>query len=255
MAKKRAKATTTTNTTLASISTNCSAKQPKHMVHGIPEPSDDDLVDFRGLAILPRCYSSLLERACIGHPDLALCTKRSLRWREFAYETLGELLFFLTSTRRKEMVNKAYEHLQILWEEAQGLGFDLSWLTPIVNSCLALDSKNSDVDDTSAKMEALRSIRTPYIVKWQHLQCKWLMLIKDLLLSRRHFNVQKKNMSAFCLQACECEGLGIRNVWLIWRKIMFWVLTRYNCYCILIRLLCRNKYRFISLALMFVLSI
>nr|XP_011457764.1 PREDICTED: uncharacterized protein LOC105349558 [Fragaria vesca subsp. vesca] len=149
--RKRAKATTTTNTTLASISTNCSAKQPKHMVHGIPEPSDDDLVDFRGLAILRRCYGSLLERACIGHPDLALCTKRSLRWREFAYETLGELLFFLTSTRRKEMVNKACEHLQILWEEAQGLGFDLSWLTPIVNSCLALDSKNSDVHDISAK--------------------------------------------------------------------------------------------------------
>lgn len=151
MAMERSKAIINSS---ASERTKPSANQPKHMPHVEPEPSDDDLVDFRGLAILPRCYGSLLERACISHPDLAICPKRSLRWREFAYETLGELLFFLTSTRRREMIHKAREHLQTLWEEAQGLGFDLSWLTPIVNSCLALDSSSSDVENISGNVEA-----------------------------------------------------------------------------------------------------
>ncbi|KAL6218665.1 hypothetical protein ACLB2K_011875 [Fragaria x ananassa] len=109
-------------------------EQVKHNVSLISEPSDADLVDFRGLAVLPRPYVSLLEKACICHPNLAICSKKSLRWREFAYKILGELLFFLTSTRRIEMTHKAYKQLEELWEDAKCLGFDLSWLAPIIDS-------------------------------------------------------------------------------------------------------------------------
>ncbi|KAB2603037.1 hypothetical protein D8674_004042 [Pyrus ussuriensis x Pyrus communis] len=104
-----------------------SAQQSNHAVHVKPEPFDDhELVDFRGLAMVLRCHASLLERACLPYPDLAACLNRSTQWREFAYRTLGDMLFFFTSMRRKEMTHKGMENLQILWEEAQGLGFDLS---------------------------------------------------------------------------------------------------------------------------------
>lgn len=115
-----------------------STQQSNHAVHVKPEPFyDQELVDFRGLA---RCHASLLERACLPHPDLAACPNRSAWWREFAYRPLGEMLFFLTSMRRREMTHKGMENLQILWEEAQGLGFDLSWLAPVMKSVKGISS-------------------------------------------------------------------------------------------------------------------
>ena len=94
---------------------------------------DVDLVDFRGLTMLPKCRAALLEKVCANHPDLAICSSsRTTRWCQFAYGTLGELLFFLHSTRMREMTEDACKRLEGLWEEAQVLGFDSSWLAPSV---------------------------------------------------------------------------------------------------------------------------
>lgn len=86
--------------------------------------SEDDLVHFRGLAMLPRCHTALLEK-------VAVCSgSRTPRWCKSACEMLGELLFFLHSTRMREMTEDACKRLKVPWEEAQSLGFDLSWLAP-----------------------------------------------------------------------------------------------------------------------------
>lgn len=86
--------------------------------------SEDDLVDFRGLAMLPRCHTALLEK-------VAVCSgSRTPRWCKSACEMLAELLFFLHSTRMREMTEDACKRLKVPWEEAQSLGFDLSWLAP-----------------------------------------------------------------------------------------------------------------------------
>ncbi|XP_024021312.1 uncharacterized protein LOC112091554 [Morus notabilis] len=116
-----------------------SSTQPHVQVKS--ETSNDDLVDFRGLAMLPRCHAALLEEACLDHPDLAICSgSRTSRWRHFAYETLGELLFFLHSTRRREMTEEMCKRLKGLWKEAQLLGFDLSWLSTTVTFGLSASS-------------------------------------------------------------------------------------------------------------------
>lgn len=59
--------------------------------------SEDDLVHFRGLAMLPRCGTALLEKVAVWSGS------RTPRWCKSACEMLAELLFFLHSTRMKEM--------------------------------------------------------------------------------------------------------------------------------------------------------
>ncbi|PON76905.1 hypothetical protein PanWU01x14_032250 [Parasponia andersonii] len=126
------------------------------------QTSDEDLVKFRDLAMIPRCHASLLERACFDHPDLAICSDRTFRWRQFAYETLEDLLYFLSSTRRGEMTEEACKHLNRLWKDAQGLGFDLSWLTCSVMSglnsayCLELMETLSTFENRKKHLEETR---------------------------------------------------------------------------------------------------
>ncbi|PON43651.1 hypothetical protein TorRG33x02_333320 [Trema orientale] len=126
------------------------------------ETSEEDLVKFWDLAMIPRCHASLLERACFDHPDLAICSDRTSRWRQFAYETLGDLLYFLSSTRRGEMTEEACKHLNRLWKDAQGLGFDLSWLTCSVMSglnsgyCLELMETVSTLENRKKHLEETR---------------------------------------------------------------------------------------------------
>ncbi|KAH7517890.1 hypothetical protein FEM48_Zijuj09G0112100 [Ziziphus jujuba var. spinosa] len=113
----------------------------------IKEELDNELVDFRGLSTVSKCFVSVLERACILHPELAVCPGRTSRWRRFAYGTLGELLFLLTSTRQKELTLKSCDYIQNLWEEAKVLGFDLSWLAPSIdNVCLVGQKKHLEQD-------------------------------------------------------------------------------------------------------------
>ncbi|KAF3435633.1 hypothetical protein FNV43_RR22724 [Rhamnella rubrinervis] len=104
-----------------------------------PEPykDDSDLVNFRGLAMVSKCYASLLEKACILHPELAIWPEGSTpNWLDFAYGKLGEFLFLLTSTRQQKEATtfEACDQLWKLWEEAKELGFELSWLAPSLES-------------------------------------------------------------------------------------------------------------------------
>ncbi|KAM1420782.1 hypothetical protein ACFX2I_003111 [Malus domestica] len=69
---------------------------------------------------------------------------------------MGKMLFFLTSIRRREMTHKGMEKLQILWVEAQGLGFDLSWLTPVMKSVQGTSSVLETVSWLQTRKEGLK---------------------------------------------------------------------------------------------------
>lgn len=174
MAKERAEATiTTSDSIIAQEALKGDVNGRGHLTSVAPpteqpnlidiksELSDNDLVDFQGLAMVPRRHASLLERACVRHPHLAMYSKRSLRWREFSYKTLGELLFFLTSTKRKEMTHKAWAHLQTLWEDTKGLGFDLSWLAPVMESDLSSSSETENI----CLLEAQKKVVKEHTIK------------------------------------------------------------------------------------------
>ena len=125
---------------------------------------DMTMVDFRGMA-------KVQQRVCDLHPDLAICSKRYEKWREFAYGTLGELLFFLTSTRRKDMTQEKCERLQVIWEAAVDLGFDLTWLYPIIESSL---------DSGMERINCLENLKKPLEEERETLQHQLTTLTMQL---------------------------------------------------------------------------
>jgi len=85
-------------------------------------------------------FVPLLEEVCLQHPSLVGSQeKRSCRFSEWAFTALGRVLHLLKTKKVKDMDEEAYKHLQILWDELQTFGFDLSWLKCNVES--ALDMK------------------------------------------------------------------------------------------------------------------
>lgn len=135
-------------------------EQLQIIVRPEPEPSqdvDDDLVNFLGLAMVPKCYASLLEKACILHPELVICPEGSTpNWLDFAYGKLGALLFLLTSTRsqQREATFETCDQLRRLWEETKNLGFELSWLAPSLDSVrLEVLKKNLEENQVSLRCQ------------------------------------------------------------------------------------------------------
>lgn len=144
-----------------------------------------NLVDFRGLGKVDKKFVPLLEEACSWHPSLLgkvdnkfvplieeACSwhrsrvenqrkrKHTLRFTEWAFTALGRVLHFLNTKRVKDMNEEACNHLQILWEELETVGFDLSWLKPYFES--AIDKKSyaqryASVNRLRKTIEALES--------------------------------------------------------------------------------------------------
>jgi hypothetical protein len=103
----------------------------------ILEKEIGDLIDFKGLGRIELAFHPLLEEVCLSHPLLIECQqKRSSRFVEYAFTTLGRLLHFLKTRKLKNMNQDGYESLQLLWEELETFKFDLAWLQPHVQSVL-----------------------------------------------------------------------------------------------------------------------
>jgi len=105
--------------------------------------SCDNLVDFRGICKVDKKYVPLLEEVCSWHPSIVDNQRkrtRTRRFTEWAFTALGRVLYFLNTGEVKDMNEDACNHLQILWEELETVGFDLSWLKPSYLS--AMRTKN-----------------------------------------------------------------------------------------------------------------
>lgn len=91
------------------------------------------------LANLDIVYIPLLEKVCHIHPFLIECQmKKTQKYASWAFTSLGRVLHFLEITKVEEMNEEACEWLQMLWNEVQVFGFDLSWLAPQVEFALKL---------------------------------------------------------------------------------------------------------------------
>ncbi|KAL6129552.1 hypothetical protein ACLB2K_072902 [Fragaria x ananassa] len=137
-----------------------------------PSTPVSELINFRGLGKIDKAFVPLLEEACLWHPSLISCQrKRSRMFSEWAFTALGRLLYFLNTTRVKDMMEDSCEHdpcehLQVLWEEVEAFRFDLSWLEPFVQSALGmkkfeeregvLKKLGEDVDALETEMRGLR---------------------------------------------------------------------------------------------------
>ncbi|CAK8544216.1 unnamed protein product [Lathyrus sativus] len=71
---------------------------------------------------------------CSDHPSLI----ESHLNNDFAFAALGRVLYFLKTRKVKDMNEQACKDLQVLWEELEKYGFNLSWLEPHVQSALAM---------------------------------------------------------------------------------------------------------------------
>ncbi|KAI9082137.1 hypothetical protein K1719_035877 [Acacia pycnantha] len=108
------------------------SKQPRD-VHS----KDDDVVDFKDMGKIEKALVPMLEDVCSRHPSLMDSNKkRSRRFTEWAFTSLGQVLHFLENKKLKDMNKEACEQLQALWEELEMSRLDLSWLEPHVKSAL-----------------------------------------------------------------------------------------------------------------------
>ncbi|KAK9912372.1 hypothetical protein M0R45_036239 [Rubus argutus] len=113
----------------------------------IVEKETGDLIDFKGLGRIELAFHPLLEEVCLSHPSLVECQqKRSSRFVEYAFTTLGQLLHFLKTRKVKDMNQDGYESLQLLWEELETFKFDLVWLQPHVQSVLGTKNMGGRVE-------------------------------------------------------------------------------------------------------------
>ncbi|XP_057425898.1 uncharacterized protein LOC130719290 [Lotus japonicus] len=114
----------------------------------------DELIDFRGLGKIEKAFVPLLEQVCTWYPSLVECQqKRSPRFREWAFTTLGEVLHFLKTKKVKDMNEDLCNHLQRLWEELETFKFDLSWLEPHLEHALNMKSYISRAEEVKKMKE------------------------------------------------------------------------------------------------------
>ncbi|KAL6289008.1 hypothetical protein ACE6H2_006518 [Prunus campanulata] len=55
-----------------------------------------------------------------------------------AFNALGRVLYFLKTTKVKDMTQESCERLQLFWEELETFRFDLGWLEPRVQYALGV---------------------------------------------------------------------------------------------------------------------
>ncbi|KAJ1392739.1 TRAF-like [Sesbania bispinosa] len=120
-------------------STTCESSQTEEEVQG-SNLTLRDLLDLENLGTEEAVFVPLLEEACIWHPSLIRSqSKRTRRFKIWAFTSLGQVLYILKTSKAKDMDEDASNHLQDLWEELlNASGFDLTWLKPYVESALGM---------------------------------------------------------------------------------------------------------------------
>ncbi|KAJ1432889.1 TRAF-like [Sesbania bispinosa] len=120
----------------------------------ISPPSIGELVDFKGLGKIEKAFVPLLEEVFSWHPSLIDCQiKRTHRFKEWAFTSLGRVLHFLKTKKVKDMNESAFSDLKILWEELETCKFNLSWLEPHIQSALGMKSYIDRVEQVKRMKE------------------------------------------------------------------------------------------------------
>ncbi|XP_021822586.1 MATH domain and coiled-coil domain-containing protein At3g58270-like isoform X2 [Prunus avium] len=105
----------------------------------VPTDLPGEHVDFKGFGRIERVFLPLLEEVCSWHPSLIQCQlKSSNLFANSAFNALGRVLYFLKTTKVKDMTQESCERLQLFWEELETFRFDLGWLEPRVQYALGV---------------------------------------------------------------------------------------------------------------------
>ncbi|MED6108136.1 hypothetical protein PIB30_020583 [Stylosanthes scabra] len=115
------------------------------------------LIDFKGLCKIEKEYVEVLEESCSKHSSLIEFHKegkRSQKFIECSFSALGKLLLFLKTRKVKDLMNHdACKELQDLWDEAEIMFDNLSWLEPHVKSILTYFEKSAKMEVLLAELE------------------------------------------------------------------------------------------------------
>lgn len=141
-----------------------------------------EVLDIKSLGPEEAAFVPLLEEVCYWHPSLIESQmKKSPKYIHWAFIALGQVLYFLKTTKVKHMDEEACNHLQCLWEELQLFGFNLTWLEPYIQSALdvrAYFEKAKEVKTLNDSVVALE-------IEMKKLRTKLAVTVIDLEVARR----------------------------------------------------------------------
>lgn len=155
----------------------------------IPLTPLSDLIDYKSLKPEEVGFVLLLEDVCSRYPSLVESQKkRSPKFIHWAFIALGQVLYFLETTKAKNMDESACNHLQGLWEEVQLFGFDLTWLEPHVQYALGM----KDYLDRAEKVSKLKEEVVALENEMKKLRASLAITEVDLNIERRHLREEEK---------------------------------------------------------------
>ncbi|XP_028790184.1 uncharacterized protein LOC114746163 [Neltuma alba] len=155
----------------------------------IPLTPLNDLIDYRSLKPEEVGFVLLLEDVCSRYPSLIESQKkRSPKFRHWAFIALGQVLYFLETTKAKKVDESACNYLQGLWEEVQLFGFDLTWLEPHVQYALGM----KDYLERADKVRKLKNEVIALENEMKRLRASLAVTEVDLNIERRHLREEEK---------------------------------------------------------------
>lgn len=155
----------------------------------IPLSPLSDLIDYNSLKPEEVGYIILLEDVCSRYPSLIESQKkRSPKFIHWAFIALGQVLYFLETTKAKNMDESACKYLEGLWEEVQLFGFDLTWLETHVQYALGMK-------DYLERAEKVRKLKEEVIAlenEMKKLRSSLAITEVDLNIEKRHLREEEK---------------------------------------------------------------
>lgn len=145
-----------------------------------------ELINLNSLGQEEALFVPLLEEVCTWHPNLIKCQrKRSPRFRQWAFTSLGQVLHFLKTKKVKDMSEDDIKYLHGLWKElVKSSGFELAWLEPYVESALGLK-------DYMERAKQLKKLKDNVV----GLEIKMKRLRGELAAAEREFEVARRGLS------------------------------------------------------------
>lgn len=141
-----------------------------------------ELIDFKSLVPEEAAFIPLWEEVCSWHLSLVENQRRrSPRFILWAFIALGRVLHFLKTKKIRDMGEDDSMHLQVLWEELQSFGFDLTWLEPHVQSALGAKAYLERVKHVKNLRDNVATLE----IEMRKLKAKLAVAEVDLEIARR----------------------------------------------------------------------
>ncbi|XP_024161254.1 uncharacterized protein LOC112168364 isoform X2 [Rosa chinensis] len=120
----------------------------------------DETADFRGFGKVDKAFVPLLEEVCSLYPSLVECQQnRGEQFTQWAFTTLGRLLYFLKTRKPKDITEETCRELRKLWAELEVFRFDLSWLKTDFETSLRMKNHVERARQMREEMNALDAQR------------------------------------------------------------------------------------------------